>query len=202
MEKARKAFIERKTSETNISLELNIDGKGEYNNDTGIPFFDHMLDLLSKHSLIDLNISAKGDLDVDYHHLVEDIGIVFGSALNEALGERKGINRYGFWVLPMDEAQAQSEVCLDLGGRPFFVYKMEHNQKYIRDFDVTILKHFWRSFSDAAKMNLHVELKFGEDLHHCIEAIFKAVARALRMACSVDPRGLDQIPSSKGRLGT
>ena len=142
MEKARKAFIERKTSETNISLELNIDGKGEYNNDTGIPFFDHMLDLLSKHSLIDLNISAKGDLDVDYHHLVEDIGIVFGSALNEALGERKGINRYGFWVLPMDEAQAQSEVCLDLGGRPFFVYTMEHNQKYIRDFDVTILKHF------------------------------------------------------------
>ena len=102
----------------------------------------------------------------------------------------------------MDEAQAQSEVCLDLGGRPFFVYTMEHNQKYIRDFDVTILKHFWRSFSDAAKMNLHIELKFGEDLHHCIEAIFKAVARALRMACSVDPRGLDQIPSSKGRLGT
>ena len=201
MEKARKAFIERKTSETNISLELNIDGKGEYNNDTGIPFFDHMLDLLSKHSLIDLKISAKGDLDVDYHHLVEDIGIVFGSALNEALGERKGINRYGFWVLPMDEAQAQSEVCLDLGGRPFFVYTMEHNQKYIRDFDVTILKHFWRSFADTARMNLHIELKFGEDLHHCIEATFKAVARALRMACSTDPRILDQVPSSKGRLG-
>ena len=160
-----------------------------------------MLDLLSKHSLIDLNISAKGDLKVDYHHLVEDVGIVLGSALNEALGERKGINRYGFWVLPMDEAQAQSEVCLDLGGRPFFVYTMEHDQKYIRDFDVTILKHFWRSFSDTARMNLHIELKFGEDLHHCIEATFKAVARALRMACSVDPRALDQVPSSKGRLG-
>jgi imidazoleglycerol-phosphate dehydratase len=201
MEQKRKALIERNTSETNISLELNIDGKGEYNNNTGIAFFDHMLDLLSKHSLIDLNISAKGDLKVDYHHLVEDVGIVLGSALNEALGERKGINRYGFWVLPMDEAQAQSEVCLDLGGRPFFVYVMEHDQKYIRDFDVTILKHFWRSFSDTARMNLHIELKFGEDLHHCIEATFKAVARALRMACSVDPRALDQVPSSKGRLG-
>ena len=201
MEQKRKALIERNTSETNISLELNIDGKGEYNNNTGIGFFDHMLDLLSKHSLIDLNISAKGDLKVDYHHLVEDVGIVLGSALNEALGERKGINRYGFWVLPMDEAQAQSEVCLDLGGRPFFVYTMEHDQKYIRDFDVTILKHFWRSFSDTARMNLHIELKFGEDLHHCIEATFKAVARALRMACSVDPRALDQVPSSKGRLG-
>lgn len=201
MEQKRKALIERNTSETNISLELNIDGKGEYNNNTGIAFFDHMLDLLSKHSLIDLNISAKGDLKVDYHHLVEDVGIVLGSALNEALGERKGINRYGFWVLPMDEAQAQSEVCLDLGGRPFFVYTMAHDQKYIRDFDVTILKHFWRSFSDTARMNLHIELKFGEDLHHCIEATFKAVARALRMACSVDPRALDQVPSSKGRLG-
>ena len=201
MEQKRKASIERNTSETNISLELNIDGKGEYNNNTGIAFFDHMLDLLSKHSLIDLNISAKGDLKVDYHHLVEDVGIVLGSALNEALGERKGINRYGFWVLPMDEAQAQSEVCLDLGGRPFFVYTMEHDQKYIRDFDVTILKHFWRSFSDTARMNLHIELKFGEDLHHCIEDTFKAVARALRMACSVDPRALDQVPSSKGRLG-
>ena len=201
MEQKRKALIERNTSETNISLELNIDGKGEYNNNTGIAFFDHMLDLLSKHSLIDLNISAKGDLKVDYHHLVEDVGLVLGSALNEALGERKGINRYGFWVLPMDEAQAQSEVCLDLGGRPFFVYAMEHDQKYIRDFDVTILKHFWRSFSDTARMNLHIELKFGEDLHHCIEATFKAVARALRMACSVDPRALDQVPSSKGRLG-
>ena len=201
MEQKRKALIERNTSETNISLELNIDGKGEYNNNTGIAFFDHMLDLLSKHSLIDLNISAKGDLKVDYHHLVEDVGIVLGSALNEALGERKGINRYGFWVLPMDEAQAQSEVCLDLGGRPFFVYIMEHDQKYIRDFDVTILKHFWRSFSDTARMNLHIELKFGEDLHHCIEATFKAVARALRMACSVDSRSLDQVPSSKGPFG-
>ncbi len=201
MSQQRQISIERNTTETNISLSLNIDGKGEYDNQTGIPFLDHMLDLLSKHSLIDLQVKADGDIEVDYHHLVEDVGLVLGSALNEALGERKGINRYGFWVLPMDEAQAQSEVCLDLGGRPFFVYKFEHDQKYIRDLDITIFKHFWRSFADTARMNLHIELKFGEDLHHCIEATFKAVARALRMACSTDPRILDQVPSSKGRLG-
>ncbi|MBT8042351.1 MAG: imidazoleglycerol-phosphate dehydratase HisB [Pontiella sp.] len=201
MKEHRVAHIERTTQETQIDLRLDVDGKGEYVISTGVPFFDHMLDLLAKHALFDLNIKATGDIDVDYHHLVEDVGIVLGEALNQALDDRKGINRYGFWVLPMDEAQAQAEVCLDLGGRPFFVYKMEHDQKYIRDFDVAIIKHFWRSFCDAAKMNLHIELKFGEDLHHCIEAIFKAVARALRMACDSDPRALDQVPSSKGRIG-
>ena len=198
----RTAFIERNTSETQIALELNIDGSGNYTHDTPIPFLNHMLDLFAKHALLDLEVKATGDVEVDYHHLVEDIGIVLGSAFKEAVGDRKGINRYGFWVLPMDEAQAQAEVCLDLSGRPFFVYTFEHEQKYIRDFDVTIMKHFWRSFSDAAQMNLHIELKFGEDLHHCIEAVFKAVARAIRMACAQDPRALDQVPSSKGRLGT
>jgi imidazoleglycerol-phosphate dehydratase len=198
----RTASIERNTSETQIALSINIDGSGVYTNDTPIPFFNHMLDLFAKHALLDLEIKATGDVEVDYHHLVEDVGIVLGSAFKEAIGDRKGINRYGFWVLPMDEAQAQAEVCLDLSGRPFFVYTFEHEQKYIRDFDVTILKHFWRSFSDAAQINLHIELKFGEDLHHCIEAVFKAVARAMRMACAQDPRALDQIPSSKGRLGT
>ncbi|NNJ69887.1 MAG: imidazoleglycerol-phosphate dehydratase HisB [Kiritimatiellales bacterium] len=201
MKEHRVAHIERTTQETQIDLRLDVDGKGVYEISTGVPFFDHMLDLLAKHALFDLNIKAAGDIDVDYHHLVEDVGIVLGEALNQALEDRKGINRYGFWVLPMDEAQAQAEVCLDLGGRPFFVYKMEHDQKYIRDFDVAIIKHFWRSFCDAAKMNLHIELKFGEDLHHCVEAIFKAVARALRMACDSDPRALDQVPSSKGRIG-
>lgn len=197
----RKASVVRNTSETNIELSLNLDGKGNYSNETGIPFLDHMLDLLAKHSLVDLEIKAKGDIEVDYHHLVEDVGLVLGSAVNEALGEREGINRYGFWVLPMDDAQAQAEVCLDLGGRPFFVYSVNHSQKYIRDFDITLFKHFWRSFADTSRMNLHIELKFGEDLHHCIEAVFKSVARALRMACASDPRALDQIPSSKGRLG-
>ncbi len=201
MEKQRTAHIERNTKETQIALTLNIDGQANYAISTGIPFFDHMLDLLAKHALFDLDIKAAGDIDVDYHHLVEDVGIVLGEAFNKALGDRKGINRYGFWVLPMDEAQAQADVCLDLGGRPFFVYTMEHDQKYIRDFDVTIIKHFWRSFCDSAKMNLHIELKFGEDLHHCIEAIFKATARALRMACAADPRALEMIPSSKGRIG-
>lgn len=201
MQTPRTAQIERNTKETQIKLSLNIDGQANYNISTGIPFFDHMLDLLAKHALFDLEIEATGDIEVDYHHLVEDVGIVLGEALNQALGDRRGINRYGFWVLPMDEAQAQAEVCLDLGGRPYFVYRMEHEQKYIRDFDVGIIKHFWRSFCDSAKMNLHIELKFGEDLHHCIEAIFKATARALRMACDSDPRALDLIPSSKGRLG-
>ncbi|MCF7847818.1 MAG: imidazoleglycerol-phosphate dehydratase HisB [Kiritimatiellales bacterium] len=201
MKEQRTATIKRDTRETQIELTLNIDGKAEYDISTGIPFMDHMLDLLAKHGLFDLTIKATGDIEVDYHHLVEDIGIVLGEAFNEALGDRKGINRYGFWVLPMDEAQAQADVSLDLGGRPYFVYTMEHDQKYIRDFDVTIIKHFWRSFCDSAKMNLHIELKYGEDLHHCVEAIFKAVARALRMACDSDPRALDMIPSSKGRIG-
>lgn len=198
---ARTASISRSTKETQIELSLNIDGQANYSNDTSVPLFDHMLDLLAKHALLDLTVKATGDIEVDYHHLVEDVGIVLGEAFNQALGDRKGVNRYGFWVLPMDEAQAQADVCLDLGGRPYFVYKMEHKQSYIRDFDVIIIKHFWRSFCDSAKMNLHIELKFGEDLHHCIEAIFKAVARALRMACDSDPRALDMIPSSKGQIG-
>ena len=202
MEQRRTAHIERITKETQIDLFLDVDGQADYEISTGVPFFDHMLDLLAKHALFDLRIKASGDIDVDYHHLVEDVGIVLGEALNKALGDRKGINRYGFWVLPMDEAQAQAEVCLDLGGRPYFVYTVKHEQKYIRDFDVTIIKHFWRSFCDSAKMNLHIELKFGEDLHHCIEAVFKAVARALRMACDTDPRALNLIPSSKGRIGS
>lgn len=201
MDKQRIAKIERNTKETQIEVTLNLDGKADYEISTGVPFFDHMLDLLAKHALFDLNLKATGDLNVDYHHLVEDVGIVLGEAFNEALGDRKGINRYGFWVLPMDEAQAQADVCLDLGGRPYFVYKVELPERYIRDFDVVIIEHFWRSFCDSAKMNLHIELKFGKDLHHCIEAVFKAVARALRMACDSDPRALDQIPSSKGRIG-
>lgn len=197
----RTARVERKTGETQIALTLDLDGRADYAISTGIPFFDHMLDLLAKHALFDLRIEATGDLDVDYHHLVEDVGIVLGEALDRALGERKGINRYGFWVLPMDEARAKAEVCLDLGGRPYFVYDVEPPARYVRDFDVTLIKHFWRSFCDAAKLNLHVELVCAEDVHHAVEAIFKAVARALRMACASDPRALDLVPSSKGRIG-
>ena len=197
----RTARLERKTGETQIELELDLDGTGQWELDTGIGFFDHMLSHIAAHGLIDLRLRAVGDLEVDGHHTVEDVGIVLGTALRQALGDRSGILRFGQSLLPMDEAQAQADVCLDLGGRPSFVYTMEHDQKYIRDFDVIIIKHFWRSFCDSAKMNLHIELKFGEDLHHCIEAIFKSTARALRMACDSDPRALDMIPSSKGRIG-
>lgn len=196
----RQATIERKTSETNIKLSINLDGTGVYSIETGVPFFNHMLDLLSKHSLIDMDIQASGDIHVDYHHLVEDVGLALGEAFNLALGERRGINRYGFWVLPMDDALAQAEVCLDLGGRPYLVYHIANPKKLIRDFDTDILGHFWRSFCDTAKMNLHIDQKYGDDLHHSHEAVFKAVARALRMACTSDPRALNAIPSSKGLL--
>lgn len=196
----RKATVERKTGETDVKVTVNLDGTGAYSIETGIPFFNHMLELLSKHSLIDMDIRASGDMDVDYHHLVEDTGLALGQAFNEALGERRGINRYGFWVLPMDDALAQAEACLDLGGRPYLVYRIANKKNRIRDFDTDIFGHFWRSFSDTAKMNLHIDQKYGDDLHHAHEAVFKAVARALRMACTADPRALDAIPSSKGKI--
>jgi len=201
MKTPRSARIERNTAETQIALSLDIDGQGAYQINTGIPFMNHMLDLLAKHALFDLDITATGDLEVDYHHLVEDLGIVLGEALNQALGDRRGINRYGFWVLPMDDAQAQAEVCLDLGGRPYLVYQIANPKTHIRDFDVSLIGHFFRSFTDAARMNLHIEQRYGEDVHHVYEAVFKAVARALRMACGTDPRALDAVPSSKGRIG-
>lgn len=197
---ARKATIDRQTGETQIQLSINLDGTGVYSIETGVPFFNHMLDLLSKHSLIDMDIQASGDIDVDYHHLIEDVALALGQAFSDALGERRGINRYGFWVLPMDDAMAQAEVCLDLGGRPYLVYKFSNEKKLIRDFDTDILEHFWRSFCDTAKLNLHIDQKYGDDLHHAHEAVFKSVARALRMACTADERALDAIPSSKGTL--
>ena len=197
---ARKATIERKTGETDIKLSINLDGTGTYAIETGVPFFNHMLELLSKHSLIDMNIQASGDIEVDYHHLVEDVALALGSAFNDALGERRGINRYGFWVLPMDDSLASAEVALDLGGRPYLVYKIANKKNLIRDFDTDILEHFWRSFCDTAKLNLHIDQKYGEDLHHAHEAVFKAVARALRMACTADERALDAVPSSKGSI--
>lgn len=200
MGKQRTATVERKTGETDIRLTINLDGTGKYSIETGVPFFNHMLDLLSKHSLIDMDIKATGDIQVDYHHLVEDVALALGEAFNQALGERRGINRYGFWVLPMDDAAAQAEVCLDLGGRPYLVYKLANKKNMIRDFDTDIFEHFWRSFCDTAKLNLHIDQKYGDDLHHAHEAIFKAVARALRMACTADQRALDAIPSSKGKI--
>jgi len=185
----------RKTRETQIELALNIDGSGKSRIETGIPFFNHMLELLAKHGLFDLTIKATGDLDVDYHHTVEDVGLVLGEALDEALGDRKGITRYGYSLLPMDEAMCQ--VAIDLGGRPYFVYRVNNKKKKIRDFDVFLLKHFFESLANKGRMNLHIDQPYGEDVHHVYEAMFKGVARALYMGCARDPR-VTGVPSSKG----
>jgi len=193
--KKRTATITRNTRETRIRLALNIDGSGKSEIETGIPFFNHMLELLAKHGLFDLTVKAEGDLAVDYHHTVEDVGLVFGEALDRALGDRKGITRYGYSLLPMDEALCQ--VAIDLGGRPYFVYRLASRKKKIRDFDVFLLKHFFESLAQKGRMNLHIEQPYGEDVHHVYEAMFKGVARALYMACARDPR-VSGVPSSKG----
>lgn len=194
---ARTAEIQRKTGETDIRLRLNLDGEGVYQVETGIPFFDHMLNLWSKHSLIDLNLKAVGDLEVDYHHTVEDVGLALGEALDQALGERRGIARYGFSLLPMDEAL--SRVVVDLGGRPYLVYDIAIQERKILEFDCWLLKHFFESFMQKGRMNLHIAQLYGDDAHHAYESVFKGVARALRMACALDPR-VKGIPSSKGVL--
>lgn len=193
--KKRTAKKTRNTRETQIYLSLVVDGSGQSSIETGIPFFNHMLELLAKHSLFDLTIKASGDLEVDYHHTVEDVGLVLGDALNEALGERRGIARYGYSLLPMDEALCQ--VAIDLGGRPYFVYRIDNKKKKIRDFDVFLLKHFFESLAAKGRMNLHIDQPYGEDVHHVYEAMFKGVARALYMACAIDPR-VTGLPSSKG----
>ncbi len=194
----RVARVERKTRETQIVVELDLDGRAKYTVETGIPFMNHMIELLAKHSLIDLTVKATGDIDVDYHHLVEDLGLALGEALNKALGDRRGIRRYGFSLLPMDDTLAR--VAVDLGGRPYLVYEMTNRTRKIRDFDLRLIEHFFRSFSEQARMNLHIAQLYGSDPHHAHEAVFKAVARALRTACAADERAPDQIPSSKGSL--
>lgn len=191
---ARTATRKRATRETDISLTLNLDGAGLAEICTGIGFLDHMLELLTKHALLDLSVKAKGDLHVDDHHTVEDVGIVLGEALNEALGDRKGIRRYGWSCLPMDEAL--SRVALDLGGRPYLVYEIDHPATHIKDFDLQLLEEFWRAFSTQARMNLHIAQLYGKDVHHAHEAVFKGVAKALDMAKQHDPR-VQGLPSSK-----
>lgn len=194
----RTATLHRVTHETDIDLTLNLDGTGAFDIETGIPFLNHMLELFARHSLIDLTLHATGDLAVDYHHTVEDIGLVLGTCLDKALGEpRKGIRRYGFFVLPMDEARA--DVAIDLGGRPFLVWNISHPERYIRDFNVQLLEEFMRAFAIQAKMNLHVNQVYGAEVHHAYEAVFKGIARAMRMAVELDPRDKG-VPSSKGVL--
>jgi imidazoleglycerol-phosphate dehydratase len=193
----RAARIDRKTNETQIGLSLTLDGSGAGKRASGIGFLDHMLDLLAKHAVIDLDISAQGDLHVDQHHTAEDIGITLGLALDRALGDRAGIRRYGHFTLPMDECLVTAAV--DLGGRYAFEYRAPIASPKIGDFDSELIEHFWQSFAANARCNLHVLLHYGRNGHHIAEAVFKATARALRMACEPDPR-MTGIPSTKGVL--
>ena len=194
----RSAIVTRRTNETEISVEINLDGTGLYDNQTGIGFFDHMLDQLSRHSLIDMKISAKGDLHIDDHHTVEDTGIALGMALQEALGSKKGIRRYGECHLPMDDAQVRS--CLDLSGRPFLVWNVALPTPKIGHFDTELVREFFQALSAHGAITLHVDLLHGFNSHHIAEAAFKSMARALRMAIEIDPRKSDAIPSTKGAL--
>jgi imidazoleglycerol-phosphate dehydratase len=195
----RKATITRKTKETDIKLSINLDGKGDYKINTSAPFLDHMLSLMSKHGHLDLNIQAKGDIEIDYHHLIEDIGIVLGEAIKKALGKKLGIRRYGESLTPMDETLAQ--VALDLSGRPYLVYnvKLGRGSRRIKDVDISLFEDFFRSVSNSAGMNLHINLAYGRDLHHIIESIFKGFGRALRSAVEIHGKSKG-VPSTKGTL--
>ena len=194
----RIATVSRKTAETDIVLTLAVDGAGASSIETGVPFFDHMLTLFAKHGLFDLTVKAKGDVDVDYHHTVEDLGLVLGQAFKEALGDKIGIRRYGFFFLPMDESLAR--VVVDVGGRPHLVYEANAPTMFVRDFNIVLVKEFCRAFSNALGANLHVQLIYGEEPHHVAEAIFKGLARALDAATQIELRAADQLPSTKGKI--
>jgi imidazoleglycerol-phosphate dehydratase len=195
----RTAHISRSTAETSIELDLALDGSGNAQISTGIGFFDHMLTLLARHAAIDLSIRAKGDLHVDQHHTVEDVGICFGQALRQALGDKAGIRRYGHFTLPMEETLVTS--AIDLSGRYFLVFQAEFTRAKIGDFDSELVEDFWQAAAANALMNLHVVLHHGRNNHHIAEAIFKGTARALRMAVEPDPR-MTGIPSTKGTLNS
>jgi imidazoleglycerol-phosphate dehydratase len=194
----RRAQLERNTKETQIQGSLRIEGKGTYNISTGIRFLDHMLELFSKHGGFDLTLQAKGDLDVDQHHTVEDCGIVLGQLFSQALGDRRGINRAGYFVLPMDETLAV--VAVDLGGRPALVYKDRVKTRLVGDLQTELLEDFFGGFVNHAGANLHAKVLYGRSNHHKIEAVFKCFARAMRYACSKDARLKQQLPSTKGLL--
>ncbi len=198
MAEPRIASLTRNTKETQITMELAIDGNGVSEIETGIPFLDHMLTLFARHGFFDLKLKATGDIDVDYHHTVEDTGIVLGQVLKQALGEKRGIRRYGYFLLPMDESLAR--VALDLSNRPAFVYKVDYKDAMVRDFSIGLVKEFFQAFANEAGCNLHINLEYGEEPHHIAEAIFKGFARALDSATSIDPRLGDAIPSTKGSL--
>ena len=194
----RTATVSRKTAETDISVTITLDGTGTYDNQTGVGFFDHMLDQLSRHSLIDMNVSAQGDLHIDDHHTVEDVGIALGQALAQAVGDKAGIRRYGAFTLVMDEARI--EAALDFSGRPFLVCDLDVPTPKIGTFDTELVREFFTAFAMQSGMTLHITKAAGMNSHHIVEAAFKAVARALRQAIEIDPRQSGAVPSTKGTL--
>lgn len=195
----RTASVDRKTKETDVSVTVNLDGTGAYDVATGIGFFDHMLEQLSRHSLIDMTIRASGDLHIDQHHTVEDVGITLGLALKRALGDLKGIRRYSDVHLPMDETLTRA--ALDVSGRPFLVFRIPFSKDKIGDFDVELFEEFFRALAFNAGLTLHVETLYGVNNHHMIESAFKATARAFEAAFTIDPRRAGTVPSTKGSLG-
>jgi imidazoleglycerol-phosphate dehydratase len=193
----RQAKIERKTTEVKAKIDINLDGSGKFDIDTGIAFFNHMLAQLAKHGYFDLKIKAIGDIDIDFHHTVEDVGLALGEAISEALGDKRSITRFGEAFVPFDETLAFA--CVDLSGRPHFEFRVEIPKSKVGEFDVELAEEFFKSLTNTLKCNLHIELKYGDNLHHIIEAMFKAVGRTLDKATALDPRSRD-IPSTKGKL--
>ncbi len=195
----RKASVARKTKETEISVSLDLDGSGKSEISTGIGFLDHMLEQLSRHSLMDLTVKAKGDLHIDYHHTTEDTGIAIGEAVSKALGGRVGINRYGEATIPMDETLTR--VTLDASNRPYLIWKVTFSRPKLGEMDTELFKEWFQAFAQSAGLTLHVENLYGENNHHIVESCYKALARALRQAVEIDPRKSDAVPSTKGVLG-
>ena len=196
---ARSATVSRRTKETQIDVSLNLDGTGDYTVDTGIGFLDHMMEQLSRHSLIDLDLKAVGDLHIDFHHTTEDTGIAIGEAVSRALGDRRGIRRYGDALIPMDETLTR--VALDCSNRPYLIWKVGFSKPKLGEMDTELFKEWFQAFAQAAGITLHVENLYGENNHHIVESCFKGLARALRSAIEPDPRKADAVPSTKGVLG-
>ncbi len=194
----REASVSRSTKETSIAVSVNLDGSGQYAVSTGIGFLDHMLEQLSRHSLMDLTVEASGDLHIDFHHTTEDVGICIGEAVSQALGDRAGITRYGSAVIPMDETL--SEVALDLSNRPYLIWKVNFSKPKLGEMDTELFKEWFQAFTQSAGATLHVWNKYGENNHHIVESCFKGLARSLRTAIEIDPRKADAIPSTKGTL--
>jgi imidazoleglycerol-phosphate dehydratase len=200
MDANRTGGVNRETKETKVDVSLSLDGRGNYQVETGIPFLNHMLELFAKHGYFDLKIAASGDIEVDYHHLVEDVGLSLGQALSKALQDRAGIKRYGFFILTMDESQVT--VSLDLSNRPYLVYEVDTPERFVRDFSVDLFKEFFQAIANESGANLHIKLDRGEEPHHVAEAVFKCFAKALDLATSLEPRLEGKVPSTKGTLSS